>query len=145
MPAIALLETQPRELQDLRVELAPVVDHDHDRRTTPQRVTHVRKHGGNPLHIGTQRCPARPLPELERPAVLEPEQLVGVAVLLVVVDQARIRRGGDHAVEAPPELELPRGPPPHARRAPTPPPPGRPPPPREGGHRVATEAAARPA
>ena len=38
MPAIALLETQPRELQDLRVELAPVVDHDHDRRTTPQRI-----------------------------------------------------------------------------------------------------------
>ena len=40
--------------------------------------------------------------------IVEPEQLVGVAVLLVVVDQSRVRRGGDDGVERPTELDLAR-------------------------------------
>ena len=43
--------------------------------------------------------------ELEVAAFVDTEQLVGVAVLLVVVDQAGIRRRGDDAVEAALEVD----------------------------------------
>ena len=59
--------------------------------------------------------PSRSRAELPLAPVVEPEQLVGVAVLLVVVDQARIRRRGDDAVVRPAQLELPRVPVEHER------------------------------
>ena len=54
---------------------------------------------------------SRPTPRAGRPSSsarrsCEAEQLVGVAMLLVVVDQARVRRRRDDGVERPAELEL---------------------------------------
>ena len=49
--------------------------------------------------IAARRRPRVGGAELELARVVEPEQLVRVAVLLVVVDQARIRRRRDDAVE----------------------------------------------
>ena len=49
------------------------------------------------LDRGPTRAARRPA-ELEVTPLVDAEQLVGVAVLLVVVDQARIRRRGDDAV-----------------------------------------------
>ena len=106
--SIALFEPQSGPLQDRRVELAPVVDHDHDRRSRLQSPPHVRKHGGDPVAIGRERLAARALAELELAELLQSEQLVGVAMLLVIVDQARVGRRGEHPVEAGAEVELAR-------------------------------------
>ena len=56
--------------------------------------------------------------QLQLAAVVEPEQLVRVAVLLVVVDEAWVRRRRDHAVERPGQVELPRVAVEHDRLAP---------------------------
>src|SRR6185312_16619956 len=58
---------------------------------------------------------ARRPPELALPSLVQVEQLVGVPVLLVVVDQPRIRRRGDDAVERAAEIELARVAVPHRR------------------------------
>ena len=80
------------------IELAPVVDDDADGRAAAQRRLRPRQHGRDPRDVLLDRRLARSArggAELALAPVVEPEQLVGVAMLLVVVDQARIRRRGD--------------------------------------------------
>jgi hypothetical protein len=62
-----------------------------------------------PLRIRVQSSFARPTggrPDLVDPAVIEVEELIGMAMLLVVVDQAGIGRGRDDAVVRPAPVEL---------------------------------------
>ena len=69
----------------------------------------MREHGCDPLGVGGKGGRASSAgrgAELDVPQVFEPEELIGVAVLLVVVDQARVWRRGDDPVEAPPVLDL---------------------------------------
>src|SRR5436190_30710 len=111
VPAVPLLLEQPRALQDAGIELPPIVDDDHDGCTGPQRPPDVPEARGDAVRIGLERRPRRPCrpgAHLELAAVVEPEQLIGVAVLLVIVDQARIGRRGDHTVEWPAKIELAR-------------------------------------
>jgi len=55
VPPVALFEPQTRPLQDLGVQLAAVIDHDHDGRCGPQRATHVREHRRNAFDVCAQR------------------------------------------------------------------------------------------
>jgi hypothetical protein len=108
--AQAVLEPQTGALENLRVQVAPVVDDDEHRRAGSQLGTRVRKRADHAVDVGGwggTTSPARRRAELELSHVVEAEQLVRVAVLLVVVDQARIRRRGEDAVEAAAEVELP--------------------------------------
>src|SRR5437868_3444308 len=107
---ISLLEPKPGGLEDGRIQVAPVVDHDHDRSAAGQRLSAARQHRRDPVGVGGDRGARDALlrcAELELPPVVEPEQLVGAAMLLVVVDQPRIWRRGDDAVAAW-QLDLPR-------------------------------------
>src|SRR5439155_2365574 len=98
-----LLEPQARTLEDLRVEVAPVVDDDDDRTSRRERGGGRAQRGDDAVCIrgdGGATGSTRGRTERELPPVVEPQQLVGVAVLLVVVDQAGVGRRRDHAVEA---------------------------------------------
>ena len=76
------------------------------RRSAPRG---VRERGRDPsVYAASARACRRRGAELELAAVVEPEQLVGVAVLLVVVDQARVRRRRDDPVEARAVVDLAR-------------------------------------
>ena len=94
---------EPGPLEDLRIELAAVVDDDHDRRPRgASAAAHDARTAEIPSVYALERRPrraARGGADLALAPVVEPEQLVRVAVLLVVVDQARIRRRGDDGVE----------------------------------------------
>ena len=73
--------------------------------------TGIREHVRDPVDVVRDRRPARPAcraAQLAITALVESEQLVGVAMLLVVVDQARVRRRGHDAVVRPAEVELAR-------------------------------------
>ena len=90
-----MLEAQAGPLEDLRIEVAAVVDDDRDRRAAAQRTADVGEHVDNPLRVRTERGLARPCgrgAHLELAPVVEAEELVGVPVLLVVVDQPRVGR-----------------------------------------------------
>ena len=118
MPLEPVVQAQARAPQDLRIEVAAVVDHDAHRGTGRQPLSRVREHGGDALDVRLDRLPAdtpRRPPELALPTLVQAEQLVGVPVLLVVVDQPRIRRRGDDAVERAAEIELARVAVPHRR------------------------------
>src|SRR5712691_4764467 len=87
--------------QDLRVELAAVVDDDHDRAASSQDGRRIEQHLYDPLGVGGQGgagISGGSCTDLELAAIVETEQLVRVAMLLVVVDQARVRRRGEHTV-----------------------------------------------
>ena len=118
VPLEPVVQAQAGAPQDLRIEVAAVVDDDAHRGLGRQVLSCVREHGGDAVDVGLDRLPAdtpcRPS-ELALPALVQAEQLVGVAVLLVVVDQARIRRRGDDAVERATEIELARVAVPHRR------------------------------
>src|SRR4051812_4847699 len=99
--AQAMLQREPRALEDLGIELAAVVDDDQHRRAVDAGGRGVGERSRDALGVRGERrarCPRSGGAELELTAVVERQQLVGVAVLLVVVDQARVRRRGDHAV-----------------------------------------------
>jgi hypothetical protein len=69
------------------------------------------EHRGDTVDVDAKRFTARACrgrPELAFPEIVEPEQLVGVPVLLVVVDQPRVRRRGDNGVEASGQIGLAR-------------------------------------
>src|SRR5437868_6929733 len=75
--------------------LKRVVDDDQDRRARTQRLACAGEHRRDSFAIRGDRKPARPAgrrAELEATQVLELEQLVGGPVLLVIVDQPRVRR-----------------------------------------------------
>jgi hypothetical protein len=104
--AQALAEVEAGTVQDFGVELATVGDDDADGRAGLEVRAGVGEHGGDPLDVVRERPFRRPSAELQRAEVGQPEQLVRVPVLLVVVDQAGIRRRGDDAVEAASVVEL---------------------------------------
>src|SRR6478735_8480655 len=81
------LELKTGSREDLRIQVAAVVDDDEDRGSLPE------------LH----RRPRGRRADLPLAPVVEREQLVRMAVLLVVVDQPRIRRRGEDPVERPRE------------------------------------------
>src|SRR4051812_32408418 len=87
VPPVPPLEHEPRALEDRRVELAAVVHDDADGRAAAQRPARVLQHGDDPVRISGQGGAVRPArggADLELAPVVEPEQLVGVAMLLVV-------------------------------------------------------------
>src|SRR5713226_6512139 len=107
--AEALLEPQARPAENLRGEVAAVVDDDQDRSAGPERVAGALEHGHDPVAVRFDRGAARAVrgrPELELAQVVEPEQLVRRAVLLVVIDQPWVGRRGDDAVERAAVVEL---------------------------------------
>src|SRR5579884_4304889 len=95
VPAVALLEREPGALEDPRVEVATVVDHDHHAAPWRQRPAARGEDTRDPVDVRAERGLRRAAfrrAELALAQVLEPEQLVRVPVLLVVVDQPRVRR-----------------------------------------------------
>ncbi len=106
MPAQPLLEPESCAVEDLGEEIAPVGDDHADGRAGAQVLARVGEHGRDPVHVRRQRRLRRAAAELELAEVREPEQLVRVAVLLVVVDEPGVRRRGDDAVEAAAVVEL---------------------------------------
>ena len=89
-----LLELEAGSLDDRRVEIKRVVDDDHDRGSVCELASRVREHCDHRVAVARLRR-ARAAgfrgANLVDAAVREAEQLVGVAVLLVVVDQPRVR------------------------------------------------------
>src|SRR6476661_198475 len=103
MATQTLFETEAGPFEDLRIELAPIVDDDHDRGASPQDGPGVQQHLDDPVRVSSQgstRVAGGGCADLELASIVQPEQFVRVAMLLVVVDQARVRRGGEHAVVA---------------------------------------------
>ena len=91
MPREALLENDAGTLEDLRIEVVGVVHDDHDGRTASQEPARIHHRPGNRVDVGSLRglgSAAHRWADLVGAPILEAEQLVGVAVLLVVVDQA---------------------------------------------------------
>src|SRR5947208_14469916 len=77
--ARALIEPQARTGEDLRIEVAAVVDDDQHRSTRSHRVARPLEHGDDPVAIGVDRGAAGALgsrAELELAQVVEPKQLV---------------------------------------------------------------------
>src|SRR5215207_7468186 len=102
-----LVEPKPRSRQDLRVEPPAVVDDDAQTCTGSERPLRAPEHRSDPGDVFLDRGLARPAgggSELTLAAIVETEQLVRVPVLLVVVDQAGVRRRGDDAVIGSTEL-----------------------------------------
>src|SRR5207237_490356 len=84
---------------------------DHHRRAPPEAPPDASQHVDDPVAVAGDRGlrgAGGAGADFELAAVLEPEQLVRVAMLLAVVDQAGIRRRGDDAVEGAVEVELAR-------------------------------------
>src|SRR6266545_3252404 len=98
----AVLELEPRGREDAVVEPAPVVDDDHDLAAPPQRSPRARKHRSDVFAVALDAAA-----DLVRVPPFESQQLVGVRVLLVVVDEAWIRRRGQHEVDGSRRIELP--------------------------------------
>ena len=89
MSLVPLDERETRPLEHGGIEIAPVVDDDADRRPRSQRGGRVAEDGSHAVHVLGERLPggaAGRTAELPLAPLLQPEQLVGVAVLLVVVD-----------------------------------------------------------
>src|SRR5579872_5761946 len=109
--AEAAFQAESGLLEDLRVEVAAVVDDDQDGSAAAERLAGAGEDGGDALDVGRDRGLARAArggAELELAQVVEVEQLVSRAVLLVVVDQPRIGRRGEHGVEDAAVVELTR-------------------------------------
>ena len=91
MPLEAVDEAKTAPPEDLRIQIAPVVHDDEHGRVVREHVGCSRKHGRHPGNVrldrgspGAGHCG----PDLSLTPVVQPEQLVRVAVLLVVVDEA---------------------------------------------------------
>src|SRR5207253_952092 len=103
MPRGPALEHESSSSRDLVVEVAAVIDHDRYGGTAVQRSAAVGEGLGDAVAVLGDRPAggaAGGRAQLEAPPVGQPEQLVCVAVLLVVVDQAGVGRGCDDAVDA---------------------------------------------
>ena len=90
----AILEREPGVAQDAPIELAAVVHDDDDPTARAKRLGRSLEHARNSFAIA-----AHAAPDLGVVPTLEPEELEGVHMLLVVVDQARIRRRGQHEID----------------------------------------------
>ena len=97
-PENAVFDAQAGLAEDPVVEPAPVVHHDDDSAARPQGATGSLEHRGDALAV-----PSTPFPISTSSLRSGPEQLEGICVLLVVVDQPRVRRRGQHEVDR--ELE----------------------------------------
>src|SRR6478735_12070241 len=100
------LELKTGSREDLRIQVAAVVDDDEDRGSLPELHRRPREYRGDAVAVRLQRRQRRPRgrrADLPLAPVVEREQLVRIAVLLVVVDQPRIRRRGEDPVERPRE------------------------------------------
>src|SRR6476620_8103394 len=89
------LELKTGSREDLRIPVAAVVDDDEDRGSLPELRRRPREYRGDAVAVRLQRRQRRPRgrrADLPLAPVVEREQLVRIAVLLVVVDQPRIRR-----------------------------------------------------
>src|SRR5581483_7666217 len=96
----ALLEGQARPREDLRVQASRVVDDDDHRRPRGELPAGVGERRDHVFDIGSHGGVGPTTgggTDLFLAPVVEVEQLVGVAVLLVVVDQAGVRRRRDDA------------------------------------------------
>ena len=94
MAGAALLEPQPGGAEDPVVEPAAVVDDDHDPPAGREGAPGAVEDLGDRLAVAGDAAP-----DLVLVPALEAEQLEGVDVLLVVVDQARVGRRGDDEVD----------------------------------------------
>src|SRR5689334_13164732 len=98
VPLVALLEHKARAVEDLRIQVAAIV---HDEDDAPTRLHHRParcEHAHDPVAVRRERRPRRPSrsrTDLALAEVVETEQLVRIAMLLVIVDQPRIRRRRD--------------------------------------------------
>src|SRR5438128_1292353 len=91
-------QPQARAVENLRIEVATVVDDDQHRSPRTQRTARTGEHRRNAVAVRGERATARSPgrgTQLEAAQILELEQLVRRSVLLVVVDQARVGRRGD--------------------------------------------------
>ena len=90
----SLIESKPCTAQDFRIQPTPIVYNHTDGRTRGKSASGVREDVRHTVDVRGDRLPpdaAGRAPELFGATLLEPEELVGVAVLLVVVDQPRVR------------------------------------------------------
>src|SRR5438067_5858199 len=109
--AVTPVEPEAGTLEDLWIELAAVVDDDEQRRACAQERSRALEHDRDPVRVRSERGARGSTgrgAELALAPVVETEQLVGVAMLLVVVDQSGIRRRGDDCVEGTRQLDLER-------------------------------------
>src|SRR5206468_801020 len=104
-----LVHAEPRPLEDFRVEIATIVHDDEHRRARYKPRDTPPEHSGDPVCVLLDRSTARAArrrPELELPTVVQGEQLVGVPMLLVVVDETGIRRRREDRLVPVGELDL---------------------------------------
>jgi hypothetical protein len=98
MASESLLEGHSRSLEDLGVQVLRVIHNDDDgcpRRELPVRVSEDGDHVFDIGADGVARLTARGRTDLFLTAINESQEFVGVAVLLVIVDQPRIGRRRD--------------------------------------------------
>ena len=91
-------EKETRVLENRGIEVVRIVHDDKHPRVPRKLRCRVVEHLAHRVDISAQRRPAppsRPRANLLIASVDQAEQLVGVAMLLVVVDQAGVRRGRD--------------------------------------------------
>ena len=87
-------EAKAASLQDLGIEVAPIVDDDEHGRAVREPFGAASEDGGDAGHIALDRATTRPSggsTELSLAAIVQFEDLVRVAMLLVVVDESRDR------------------------------------------------------
>ena len=92
MPLVPVDEPEPGSLEDLRVEIAPIVDDDAHPPAEDERRAGVLEDTRDAVDVLLDRSAAgaaRGPSELEIVALVDTQELVRVAMLLVVVDQAR--------------------------------------------------------
>src|SRR5687767_9765109 len=102
---------QPRAVEDFRVKDLRVI-HDDDDRCAPRKlgagVLEDADHCVDIAPDGDLRLSLGGRANLIHASILEPEELVRVSVLLVVVDETRVGRGGDDAGWLEGKLDEPR-------------------------------------
>jgi hypothetical protein len=98
-----VFEPEPGRGENPVVEAAPVVDHNHDLSPGAQRAARVCQNGGDIVAVSLHAAA-----DLLAVAPFEAEELIGVRVLLVVVDETRIGRRGQHEVDRRRRIHEPR-------------------------------------
>ena len=94
MPFEPIDEAEAASLQDLGIEVAPIVDDDEHGRAVRKPFGAAAEDGGDAGHVALDRTATRPRggsTELSLATIVQLEDLVRVAMLLVVVDESRDR------------------------------------------------------
>src|SRR5688572_28831125 len=108
VPLEPLIEAKPCTVQNFRIQPTPIVYNDADGGVWCKAPARVGENACDTVHV---RADGLAADAVGRPAELVPsplvhaEQLVRIAMLLVVVDQPRVRRRRDEGVERPAEVE----------------------------------------